>query len=125
MKKPHIDTVSMTFTGPAVMMAPALEAMRTLGFTEAADHASRQMSAGSIPWRQTSYFKEIEENLSAVHLSGARYREGLTQAALAERTGIPRRHISEMENGRRPIGKINSRKLAAALNIDPRRLLSM
>jgi hypothetical protein len=30
-----------------------------------------------------------------------------------------------MENGRRPIGKANARKLAEALNIDPRRLLSV
>lgn len=54
------------------------------------------------------------------------YREnaGLTQAALGERMGgIPRQHISNMENGRRPIGKENAKRLAAALHVDYRVLL--
>ena len=51
------------------------------------------------------------------------YREnaGLTQAALGERMGgIPRQHISNMENGRRPIGKENAKRLAVALHVDYR-----
>jgi len=44
----------------------------------------------------------------------------LTQVALSEFTGIPRRHISEMENGKRPIGKMTANKLAEALNVDYR-----
>lgn len=56
---------------------------------------------------------------------GFRTREGLTQAALALRTGIPRRRISEMENSKRPIGKQNARTLAQALNVDARRFLKV
>lgn len=56
----------------------------------------------------------------AVHLKGLRYREGMTQAQLAERTGIHQRHISEMENGKRGIGKETAIKLAEALNVDYR-----
>ena len=51
------------------------------------------------------------------------YREnaGLTQTALGQRMGgVPRQHISNMENGKRPIGKETARKLAAALNTDYR-----
>ena len=51
------------------------------------------------------------------------YREnaGLTQAALGERIGgVPRQHISNMENGKRPIGKENAKRLAAALHVDYR-----
>ena len=51
------------------------------------------------------------------------YREnaGLTQTALGERMGgIPRQHISNMENGKRPIGKENAKRLAAALHVDYR-----
>ncbi len=125
MKKPHTEEVSMTFTGPITMMKQALEAMRSLGFETEEQQPSNGKVEGSIPWRESSYFKEIENNLPSVFLSGARYREGLTQVELAERTGIPRRHISEMENGKRPIGKVNARKLAEVLNIDPRRLLSV
>lgn len=64
-----------------------------------------------------------DRDRAAVHLKGLRYREDLTQAQLAERTGIPQRHISEMENGKRGIGKDNARKLAAVLNADYRLFL--
>ena len=115
----------MTFTGPVAMLEQALEAMRSLGFETDEHSASNQEPEGSIPWRETIYFKEIEHSLPSVFLSGARHREGLTQVELAERAGIPRRHISEMENNKRPIGKMNARKLAEVLNIDPRRLLAV
>ena len=36
---------------------------------------------------------------------------------LAELTGIPQRHISEMENGKRPIGKEMAKRLGKVLNI--------
>lgn len=124
-KKPHTDAVSVTFTGPVAMMEQALEAMRSLGFQQIEDKAHNQEAEGSIPWRESSQYSELMENPPAVFLSGARYREGLTQVELAERTGIPRRHISEMENGKRPIGKQNARKLAEVLHIDPRRLLAV
>ncbi|WP_353120192.1 helix-turn-helix transcriptional regulator [Nitratidesulfovibrio sp.] len=52
----------------------------------------------------------------AAILRGLRYREGMTQAVLSRRTGIPQRHISEMENHRRPIATQNARKLAEALS---------
>jgi plasmid maintenance system antidote protein VapI len=41
----------------------------------------------------------------------------LTQTQLAELTGIPQRHISEMENGKRTIGKEMAKRLGKALNI--------
>ncbi len=125
MKKPHTKEVSMTFTGPVSRLEQALEVMRSLGFEEAERVTVNQQAEGSIPWRETSYFKEIEHALPSVFLSGARHREGLTQVELAERAGIPRRHISEMENNKRPIGKMNARKLAEVLHIDPRRLLAV
>jgi len=50
-------------------------------------------------------------------LRGARTREGLTQAQLAERVGVKIHHISEMENGKRPIGKEMAKRLGKVLNI--------
>ncbi|MBM4284525.1 MAG: helix-turn-helix transcriptional regulator [Deltaproteobacteria bacterium] len=62
----------------------------------------------------------VEEVFPETHpgniLRGARHREGLTQAQLAARIGAKPSHISEMEKGRRPIGKDMSRRLAQALN---------
>ncbi len=51
-------------------------------------------------------------------IKGLRYRENLTQDQLAQKMGIKRHHISEMENGKRPIGKEMARRLAEALNTD-------
>jgi DNA-binding XRE family transcriptional regulator len=48
----------------------------------------------------------------AVHLKGLRTREGLTQFALAEKLGIKQSQISEMETGKRSIGKAFAKKLA-------------
>jgi transcriptional regulator with XRE-family HTH domain len=53
-------------------------------------------------------------------LKGARYKEDMTQAQLAKASGIARRHISEMENDRRPIGKERARRLAEVLKVDYR-----
>jgi len=49
-------------------------------------------------------------------LKGARDREGLTQNELAEKIGVKPHHISEMEKGKRSIGKDMARRLARALN---------
>jgi hypothetical protein len=59
----------------------------------------------------------------SVALRGYRTREALTQVQLAEMTGIPQRHISEMETGKRVIGIVNAKRLAKALNCDYRRFL--
>jgi hypothetical protein len=60
----------------------------------------------SIPWREA--FPEIkEDHLPGISLQGARTREGLTQTRLSELTGIPQRHLSMMENGKRADWKRN------------------
>jgi hypothetical protein len=56
-------------------------------------------------------------------LAGARGKEGLSQRQLAALTGIPQRHISEMENGKRPIGKATAKIWGKALKVDYRVLL--
>jgi DNA-binding XRE family transcriptional regulator len=49
-------------------------------------------------------------------LNGLRTREDLTQAQLAEKVGLKPHHISEMEHGKRVIGKAMAKKLAEVLN---------
>lgn len=68
-------------------------------------------------------FPGLIKNQPGTYLAGARRREGLTQRQLAEKSGIPQRHISEMENGKRSIGKENARRLGTALNADYRAFL--
>jgi ribosome-binding protein aMBF1 (putative translation factor) len=56
-------------------------------------------------------------------IKGLRVREGLTQQQLAEKTGLRHHHISEMEHGKRAIGKEMARRLGKALNADYKILL--
>jgi transcriptional regulator with XRE-family HTH domain len=77
---------------------------------------NRAEAVDSIPWRKA--FPEFsEDELIGKALAGVRSREGLTQIQLSEMTGIPQRHISEMENGKRPIGKEMAKRLGKVLNI--------
>lgn len=68
-------------------------------------------------------FPEYIGKETQVALRAYRTREGFTQKRLAELTGIPQHHISEMENGKRSIGKERAKKLADALHCDYRQLL--
>jgi ribosome-binding protein aMBF1 (putative translation factor) len=88
-------------------MASAVDALKPLGFVDTSD---------PVPWRE-AYPECSEAQLIGKALAGARYREGLTQIALSKLTGIPQRHISEMENGKRTIGKEMAKRLGKALNI--------
>jgi transcriptional regulator with XRE-family HTH domain len=56
-------------------------------------------------------------------LRGFRNRECLTQRQLADMCGIARHHISEMETGKRSIGKRNATRFGEALKVDPRLFL--
>ncbi len=118
--KPRTEMV-LTFVGPKNKARLAIKEMQVLGFKEV-DESDDDDEA--TPWRELPYFNDPEK-LPGMCLSGARYREDLTQVQLSSLTGIPRRHISEMENAKRPIGRVNAKKLAAALNIDARILIKV
>ncbi|MCP4399215.1 MAG: helix-turn-helix transcriptional regulator [bacterium] len=51
-------------------------------------------------------------------IRGLRYREELTQAQRAGKIGVKRHHISEIEHGKRPIGKEMAKRLASVLKTD-------
>lgn len=109
-KKPHTETV-LRFKGPKSKTDEAIKALNEMGFTPMDEPEA-------APWQEA--FPELQENAPGTYLAGARHREGLTQRQLADRTGIPQRHISEMENGKRPIGKETAKKLADVLEVDYR-----
>ena len=105
--KHPIETVELRFLGPIVNKARAIERLKNLGFVDTSD---------SVPWRE-AYPEYSEGQLIGKALVGFRYREGLTQTQLSQMTGIPQRHLSEMENGKRPIGKEMAKRLGKALNV--------
>jgi len=108
-RRPTDEEEEISFKGPADKVEQARLYLKSLGLTE----TTRLLDASDV----------FPERHPGRMLRGARYREDLTQTQLAESTGLPRRHISEMENGKRPIGKANAKKLAEVLNVDYRRFL--
>lgn len=80
-------------------------------------YVERLEKSDSIPWREVA---SERGGVPSSILRGARGKAAYTQSQLAELTGIPQRHISEMERGKRPIGKETARKLSTALNVDYR-----
>ena len=105
-------------------LVPMASALQAKAYVEE-QLGGQEIPQGGIPtfsWRQ-AFPEWNKETACGVSLSGAPHKEGLTQAQLAKMTGIPQRHLSEMERGKRTIGKERAKKLAEALNIDYRVLL--
>ena len=99
--------IEIKFIGPMANKAKAINALKPLGFVDTSD---------TVPWRDL--FPEYEdEELPGVCLAGSRLKDGMTQKRLSELTGIPQSHISEMENGKRTIGKKRAKILAKVLNV--------
>jgi ribosome-binding protein aMBF1 (putative translation factor) len=77
----------------------------------------------SIHWREV-FKKELKEyGEVALALRGARHKEEMAQEELARALGIRQHHISEMEHGKRPIGKAMAKKLAKIFKVDYRLFL--
>lgn len=75
----------------------------------------------SLPWRDA--FLDNLVSVAGTNLVGARCKEGLTQAELSQRAGIPVSRISQIENGNQTIATEEAYKLANILNISSELLL--
>jgi plasmid maintenance system antidote protein VapI len=76
-----------------------------------------------IPWNEV--FKSGIEEFTEIGLvlKGARLKANLNQKELAEKLGVKPHHISEMEHGKRSIGKVMAHRLSDILNMDYRLFL--
>ncbi|MBI1821803.1 MAG: helix-turn-helix transcriptional regulator [Nitrospirae bacterium] len=70
-----------------------------------------------LPWRESVHDLTEKYTEPGVALRGARIKEGFTQSELGEKLAISQNHLSEMENGKRPIGKKMAKRLAELLNV--------
>jgi len=113
MKKPHIedDIVAVTLKVQRCHVEKLRRYARSLETEEERNYSIAEVF--------TDYVGKEQE----IALRSYRTREGLTQVHLARMTGIPQRHISEMENGKRGIGIERAKILAKALNVSDYRLL--
>jgi ribosome-binding protein aMBF1 (putative translation factor) len=76
----------------------------------------------SVPIEETDFWKEMQSNRVGNLLAGARLREGITQAQLAEKLGIRQNMISDYERGRRRLSLSMAKRMAKALHIAVERL---
>lgn len=76
-----------------------------------------------MTWRETSKERIEKYTEAGIMLRGSRYKAGFTQKRLAELLNISQHHISEMENGKRSIGKIMAKRLAEVFKTDYRLFL--
>jgi ribosome-binding protein aMBF1 (putative translation factor) len=76
-----------------------------------------------IPWRETSKERIEKYTEPGIMIRGSRYKADLTQKQLAELLNIHQHHISEMETGKRSIGKEMAKRLAALFKTDYRLFL--
>lgn len=104
-----VKTVEARFAGDAAKIEELKQYAKSLGVED---------TTGTV--RLEEILPEMQMNSGGVCIRGGRTKENLTQTDLSKLTGISQRHLSEMENGKRPIGKETARKLAQVLNVDYR-----
>ncbi len=106
-KRHHIEKpLEARFIGSREKIEKLREYAKKIGARDATDTISIEEA-----------YPDYADNPLGLALRGARYREGLTQRQLAGLTGIPQRHISEMESGKRQIGRERAKKIAEALHV--------
>jgi DNA-binding XRE family transcriptional regulator len=79
--------------------------------------------AEAIVWENVAADRIEKYKKAGLVLRGARYREGISQKALAEMSGVSQDNISRIENGKRTVGEKVAKKLAKPLKIDYKLLL--
>jgi ribosome-binding protein aMBF1 (putative translation factor) len=102
--------VDKILRGPKENELELLKAAKSLGY--------RQVTK-SIPWRE-AFSDYADEELPGASLTGARLKEGLTQKQLAEKLGVNQGYVSDMERGKRSIGKGMAKRLGDILDINYR-----
>jgi len=90
---------------------------RTRGSRKKAKAAQKKVRK-SIPWREVAKGNIKKYTESGLALRGARFKAELTQRELAVAIGVLPHHISEMEHGKRTIGKEMAHRLAKALDVN-------
>ena len=109
--------IDVQITGPGAYFIVDMLKKSIKGVTVSTDDET-------VPLNSDPWFQKLRNNrTSGEVLWYYRDNEGLTLEALAEKSGIAKSHLSEMENNKSPIGLITAKKLAAALGCDFHRFL--
>lgn len=121
MKKRPMDDVRVTIDGqkPRVFSIPKRKAKGLVILLENFEVDDNE-EEGNVPAEEV--FKDLYDKYgkSGTTLRGARGIHNMTQVQLAQLIGIPQTDISQMENGKRPIGKKMAKRLAKVFKTDYR-----
>ena len=91
---------------------------------EYGDYLEKDDGQETVDPFSTEWYRDITgKTTPGDRLNTERFKASMTQIKLAELTGIPQHHISEMEHGKRPIGRETARKLAKVFKTDYRYFL--
>jgi ribosome-binding protein aMBF1 (putative translation factor) len=75
----------------------------------------------TLPWREIAAQRLTSGAGEAAHMvRAARERAGLTQVALAAKLGMPQANLSQVETGKRTVGKVLAKRLSRVLGLDYR-----
>lgn len=116
-RKPHTDGLT-----DICLRVPSGDALRiSKAIADLLNRNGQQVSEVNAEGDELFMLEDVfPDRTPGALIKGARYKEDMTQAQLAKASGIARRHISEMENNRRPIGKERAKRLAEVLKVDYR-----
>jgi antitoxin component HigA of HigAB toxin-antitoxin module len=104
-KTRHIE---FSFKGPKDVLVDILERLKGAYPIQVVESDSDAQE-----WTSTQLHREIKARMhGGSYLRVDLFNAGASQKALAEATGIPQPHISQMISGKRPISHENAAKLA-------------
>lgn len=75
-----------------------------------------------IAWEELAKDRIEKYKKAGLVLRGIRYRENMSQKALAEKSKVSQNEISKIENGKRVVGEKVAKRLSKVLHIDYRLL---
>lgn len=104
-KAPHIE---LSFKGPKEVLFDIVERLKGAYPVQAVE---------SEDWFETDLYKKIKARVhGGTCLRTDLFNAGVSQKVLAEATGIPQPHISQMISGKRPINPESAAKLGKYFN---------
>lgn len=115
---PTNASVAITLAGRDYWIDPTAAAL-VMAFVTAHQVSPQAPDAAvsAIPFMEAT-FAAAPGGRPAVHLRTLRWQRQLSQKALAKATGMQPAHLSAMERGVRPIGKVVAQRLAKVLGGD-------